>query len=243
MVRCFLWQRSCFYNKSRIAFHGWYLRQFTFSTETIQSVPDRVNAKQYLVTYRQFCKVEVDEQRLLMRVTSIGKGEKPFQLLFMAPSKDIFDLVVPKFEASIIKDSSDNSLVEGNAMLETHVIQRLVDPPPNSSWLNIILFLCLLPLRFIMHWTLPDVRVIRNDGSPTTKVWAAVLTIFSCLVWLVVSSYAMVTSLERMADMLHIPESVIGVTVSAAGTSLPNYVASRIAARNGFGVSFVLHYV
>ena len=36
-------------------------------------------------------------------------------------------------------------------------------------------------------------------------------------------------------DMMNIPDAVIGVTVSAAGTSLPNYVASKIAAEKGFG--------
>lgn len=35
--------------------------------------------------------------------------------------------------------------------------------------------------------------------------------------------------------MMNIPDAVIGVTVSAAGTSLPNYVASKIAAEKGFG--------
>jgi Ca2+/Na+ antiporter len=34
---------------------------------------------------------------------------------------------------------------------------------------------------------------------------------------------------------MDIPDAVIGFTVSAAGTSLPNYVASKVAAENGFG--------
>ena len=46
----------------------------------------------------------------------------------------------------------------------------------------------------------------------------------------------MVASLEALADLLDIPDAVVGVTVSAAGTSLPNYVASKVAAENGFGV-------
>lgn len=58
-----------------------------------------------------------------------------------------------------------------------------------------------------------------------------------CLVWLVVGSLAMVSSLEQLADLMDVPPAVVGVTVSAAGTSLPNYVASKIAAEKGFGVS------
>ena len=45
----------------------------------------------------------------------------------------------------------------------------------------------------------------------------------------------MVASLEKLAELMDIPDAVIGFTVSAAGTSLPNYIASKIAAENGFG--------
>lgn len=46
----------------------------------------------------------------------------------------------------------------------------------------------------------------------------------------------MVASLEALADILNISNAVVGVTVSAAGTSLPNYVGSKVAAEKGFGV-------
>ena len=45
----------------------------------------------------------------------------------------------------------------------------------------------------------------------------------------------MVASLEGLAELLDIPDAVVGATLSAAGTSLPNYVASQVAARQGFG--------
>lgn len=50
-----------------------------------------------------------------------------------------------------------------------------------------------------------------------------------------IPSYAMVASLEALAELMDIPDAVVGFTVSAAGTSLPNYVASKVAAENGFG--------
>lgn len=46
--------------------------------------------------------------------------------------------------------------------------------------------------------------------------------------------YSMSANLLQL-DLLDIPDAVIGVTVSAAGTSLPNYVASKVAAEKGFG--------
>jgi Ca2+/Na+ antiporter len=45
----------------------------------------------------------------------------------------------------------------------------------------------------------------------------------------------MVASLENLAKEMGISNAVMGVTLSAAGTSLPAYVASRIAAEKGFG--------
>ena len=42
-------------------------------------------------------------------------------------------------------------------------------------------------------------------------------------------------SLHFVSALLDIPDAVIGVTVSAAGTSLPNYVASKVAAEKGSG--------
>lgn len=188
-------------------------------------MPDQ--AERCKVHYRNMTNLQVDERRLLIRITIVGK--KDFRLYFLAPSRDIFDLVVPKFEAAIVTTKVE----ETTSITESCVVPPLIEPPPNAS---IALFLFLFPLRYMLHWTLPDVRVLRDDGSPTNKVAVAVRCILSCLLWLVVSSYAMVMSLEQLADRMHIPESVIGVTVSAAGTSLPNYVASRIAAKNGFGV-------
>jgi Ca2+/Na+ antiporter len=63
----------------------------------------------------------------------------------------------------------------------------------------------------------------------------AVVAILACIVSLVVGSYAMVTSLEKLAAILHIPNAIVGATVSAAGTSLPSLISSQIAARLGLG--------
>ena len=45
----------------------------------------------------------------------------------------------------------------------------------------------------------------------------------------------MVSSLENLAEQIGISIAIMGVTLSAAGTSLPAYIASRIAAERGFG--------
>ena len=49
------------------------------------------------------------------------------------------------------------------------------------------------------------------------------------------SHHSLSTFQQLFEEKLDIPDAIIGVTVSAAGTSLPNYVASAVAARRGFG--------
>eukprot|EP00546_Thalassionema_frauenfeldii_P004224 CAMPEP_0178909066 /NCGR_PEP_ID=MMETSP0786-20121207/8282_1 /TAXON_ID=186022 /ORGANISM="Thalassionema frauenfeldii, Strain CCMP 1798" /LENGTH=431 /DNA_ID=CAMNT_0020581059 /DNA_START=32 /DNA_END=1327 /DNA_ORIENTATION=- len=117
--------------------------------------------------------------------------------------------------------------------LESHV--DLMIFPSNTSKLNIIFWLSLLPLRFLLQYTVPDVLKVDRDGDSKSAVRFAYFSTFMCLVWLIIGSYAMVASLERLAELMDIPDAVIGFTVSAAGTSLPNYIASKIAAEKGFG--------
>lgn len=75
-----------------------------------------------------------------------------------------------------------------------------------------------------------------HHGQPEKSVVHAYLSTSSCLIRLIAGSYAMVTSLESLAALLGIPDEMMGVTISAAGTSLPAYVASRIAAEKGLAI-------
>ncbi|KAL3937607.1 MAG: hypothetical protein SGBAC_007316 [Bacillariaceae sp.] len=110
----------------------------------------------------------------------------------------------------------------------------LIAFPTNAPEWQILLYFFLLPLRYAMHYTVPDVNVPQQDGA-LDKTSRAYLATFQCLLWLIMGSYTMVSSLESLATLMNVPDSVVGVTVSAAGTSLPNYIASRIAAEKGLG--------
>lgn len=217
---------------------GWHLRWFTLSPEQMQSVPDRGNAERHRTLYPTFKQVEVDVHRLVIRIINPIEGRRNFYLL--APSKEIFDMVISKLE-EIMEFHEDDTAVDeeetaegewegddGESMIEYH---------EEGSVIGLFLFLFLFPFRFLMHWTIPDVRVLDRQGNPASKLSSAYLAVGSCLLWLIVGSYAMVASLEALAELLNISNAVIGVTVSAAGTSLPNYVGSKVAAEKGFGVS------
>jgi Ca2+/Na+ antiporter len=61
------------------------------------------------------------------------------------------------------------------------------------------------------------------------------LTMFSAVVWLAILAEGMMAAAERVGCMLEIDEDLMGLTVTAAGTSLPNLFASVLVARQGLG--------
>jgi Ca2+/Na+ antiporter len=161
----------------------------------------------------------------------------------MAPSAEILATVVQKMDDTMqgheeverraTNGTGDSEDLDATEAAEDHV--PLIELPVGGSNMEIALFFLLFPLRYLIHHTIPDVRTLDHHGNPTATLPKALLASTSCLVWLIVGSYIMVASLEALASLMDIPDAVVGVTVSAAGTSLPNYVASRVAAQNGFG--------
>ena len=242
-----MWQRSYFYTKAKFATKGWQLRWFTFTSEKVRSVPDRTNAECHRIRYPRIKEIEVDQKRLVIRMIAEQRGNRHFTL--MAPSATILQAVVVQLEKMIEENKTERD--EGDDLHDEDAedfisgdeFNSLVEFPAAESSMEIIFFLILFPFRFLMHWTIPDVRLLDINGDPKADILRlgvqgnAFLSIAMCLAWLVVGSYAMVASLEALADLMNIPAAVIGVTVSAAGTSLPNYVASKVAAEKGFGVS------
>ncbi len=108
--------------------------------------------------------------------------------------------------------------------------ESLIEFPRDGSLLQKIMFLILFPVKAMVHYGIPDVR----DTSSTPVAKASIAAVAS-VIFLIFGSFVMVETLESLAHEIHMPEAVVGATISAAGTSLPNYVASQIAARQGLG--------
>jgi len=212
---CFLWQRSVFYNKSRIATNGWHLRWFTFTHDKIASVPDRKQYEKHNLTYPHFEHIEVDSSRLLIKLVTSDPKKRNYVL--MAPSKNIFLRVVSKCEELLIFWENENS--EEAVDLSSHDADdepSLIEFPSGESVFTIIIYLILLPFNLLLHLTVPDVRHVSAEGDPRSNVvTVAFLAVVMCLLWLIVGSYAMVSSLEHLADLMEIPDAVVGITVSA----------------------------
>eukprot|EP00531_Pseudo-nitzschia_arenysensis_P014271 CAMPEP_0116124498 /NCGR_PEP_ID=MMETSP0329-20121206/5311_1 /TAXON_ID=697910 /ORGANISM="Pseudo-nitzschia arenysensis, Strain B593" /LENGTH=648 /DNA_ID=CAMNT_0003618479 /DNA_START=83 /DNA_END=2029 /DNA_ORIENTATION=+ len=242
-ISCFLFQRSIFYNKAYFGANAWRLRWFTISPENVSSVPDSCDASSRTLNYPRFKAIEVDEKHLIIKIVNPVEGKRDYFL--MAPSKPIFDKVIEKMElfmefnctasAEEIKAACSSNELDNLEFEGAEGYESLIEYHMDSSNLETAFFFLLFPLRFLMHFTIPDVRKLNENGEPTATIGKAYLSTISCLLWLIVGSYAMVASLETLGELLGISDAIMGFTVSAAGTSLPNYVASKVAAEKGFG--------
>eukprot|EP00808_Paulinella_micropora_P004974 g78400.t1 len=84
------------------------------------------------------------------------------------------------------------------------------------------------PLIFVLDWTIVDCRKEKYASC-------YMVTFFMSVVWIAAFSFVMVTSASLVACILGIPEIVMGVTVLAAGTSIPDMLGSIIATKQGMG--------
>ncbi len=117
-----------------------------------------------------------------------------------------------EIKAATSSNELDNLDFEGAEGYES-----LIEYHMDSSNLETAFFFLLFPLRFLMHFTIPDVRKLSENGEPTATIGKAYCSTISCLLWLIVGSYAMVASLETLGELLGISDAIMGFTVSAAG--------------------------
>ncbi|KAL2094946.1 hypothetical protein ACEWY4_009665 [Coilia grayii] len=84
------------------------------------------------------------------------------------------------------------------------------------------------PLGLLLYCTVP------NCVKPRWHRWFMV-TFMSSTLWIAIFSYVMVWMVTIISDTLYIPDYIMGITFLAAGTSVPDCMASLIVARQGMG--------
>ncbi|XP_040273159.1 sodium/potassium/calcium exchanger 2 [Bufo bufo] len=89
-------------------------------------------------------------------------------------------------------------------------------------------YLAVLPIVFPLWITLPDVR-----NASSRKFYP--VTFFGSIAWIAVFSYLMVWWAHQVGETIGITEEVMGLTILAAGTSIPDLITSVIVARKGLG--------
>ncbi|XP_043326775.1 sodium/potassium/calcium exchanger 1 isoform X2 [Cervus canadensis] len=90
------------------------------------------------------------------------------------------------------------------------------------------IYLFLLPIVFPLWLTVPDVRRLEAKKF-------FVITFLGSILWIAMFSYLMVWWAHQVGETIGISEEIMGLTILAAGTSIPDLITSVIVARKGLG--------
>ncbi|KAM8772536.1 sodium/potassium/calcium exchanger 2-like isoform 1-T1 [Acanthopagrus schlegelii] len=106
------------------------------------------------------------------------------------------------------------------------------DQPLSLAWPDTlrkqITYLIIMPIVFPLWLTLPDVR--RESSERFFPI-----TFIGAISWIAFFSYLMVWWAHQVGETFWITEEIMGLTILAAGTSIPDLITSVIVARKGLG--------
>ncbi|XP_041789557.1 sodium/potassium/calcium exchanger 2 [Chelmon rostratus] len=106
------------------------------------------------------------------------------------------------------------------------------DQPLSLAWPDTIrkqiTYLLILPIVLPLWLTLPDVR-----RETSTKFFP--ITFIGAICWIAFFSYLMVWWAHQVGETFWVTEEIMGLTILAAGTSIPDLITSVIVARKGLG--------
>lgn len=111
---------------------------------------------------------------------------------------------------------------------EAEGVCAALSPPRGEGICAWLKYLLVIPLVSCLTFTIPDVR------RPGFGKWCYFSFIVSIL-WIGIFSFFMVNWTEILGNTMGIPAVVMGYTVLAAGTSVPDLLSSVIVARMGEG--------
>lgn len=103
----------------------------------------------------------------------------------------------------------------------------LLIPDDAGFWGKVWHLVC-FPIVAVLTFTIPDVR------RPGMEKYCYIAFIFSIL-WIGFFAYFMVTWTEIIGNTIGVPHVVMGYTILAAGTSVPDLLSSVIVTRQGSG--------
>lgn len=86
----------------------------------------------------------------------------------------------------------------------------------------------MLPAHIVFFLTMPDCR------KKGWENWYLVTFVVSIL-WMAIISYVLVWTVSVIGETFDIPECIMGLTLLAAGSSVPDAMASLVVAKHGMG--------
>ena len=134
-----------------------------------------------------------------------------------------FDEFEEWYEHSMIYERQKKAVEE-----DMQGVWESLKPPFGDGYLNWFQFVVVFPLVLVMAITIPDVR------RPGWGKWCYMSFIIS-ICWIGLFSFLMVDWADTIGNTIGIPSVIMGLTVLAAGTSVPDLLSSVIVARRGSG--------
>ncbi|XP_065051778.1 sodium/potassium/calcium exchanger 3-like [Rhopilema esculentum] len=100
--------------------------------------------------------------------------------------------------------------------------------PQDRSCFGMVFWIISRPIALILHFTIPDCKM---------EKWARwyMVTFLMSIIWIGALSYIMVWMVVIIGYTLGIPDVIMGITFLAAGSSVPDALASLIVSRQGQG--------
>jgi K+-dependent Na+/Ca+ exchanger-like protein len=123
------------------------------------------------------------------------------------------------------------SSIDGKVVHNTNPDENPIDILEQSTEKMTKEVTLLSTVRYILSFVIPDV----TKASKKVEYSTAVLAFTAATVWIGLLSFVLVEVAVHIADILHIPAAIIALTVIAAGTSIPDLLASIAVAKQGRG--------
>ena len=115
-------------------------------------------------------------------------------------------------------------------------INAVLDKSPGIAWGNVVgsnISNILLVLGLASLTSPIDLTKKNIDNKNSFSIGKSILLIFFGIFLLIISAEAVVNSSVKIAYIFEVPETLIGLTIIAIGTSLPEIAASIIAVKKG----------
>jgi K+-dependent Na+/Ca+ exchanger-like protein len=218
-------------------YYTWELRQFTIDHYGLHSVSDPED-------HHTGQHVEIVSLIFAEQVIVTNKLQNEFMIVFgdtlpcvqlRAPSPEILTLILERLRLRI-QQFQAMKLIDREILLsdaQTHLwkehehVHSLLTWP-RGRYARVWHFLC-YPLSFMFEYTVVDVRVSDQNRAKYPQI------ICICVGYLAALSYIMILCCDYIGSWIGTTPTVMGLTLSAVGTSFPNLWSSMIVARQGYG--------
>nr|XP_017521845.2 sodium/potassium/calcium exchanger 3 [Manis javanica] len=205
-----------------------------FPPKTRLSMASRmlINERQRLINSRAYTNGESEVAIKIPIKHTMENGTGPSNAPDRGVNGSRRDNVVAEADNETENENEDNENNENDEEEEEEEEEEDEGPytpfDPPSGKLETVKWAFTWPLSFVLYFTVP------NCNKPRWEKWFMV-TFASSTLWIAAFSYMMVWMVTIIGYTLGIPDVIMGITFLAAGTSVPDCMASLIVARQGMG--------